>query len=87
MAERDLAIQSVAAAIQNLLLAVHAKGLGACWCCAPVFCREVVRSTLAIPLDVEPQALITVGYPVDVAQAVPSRKTFEEYVFFEGWRR
>src|SRR3990170_1911881 len=29
--ERELAVQSMGAAIQNLLLAAHSKGLGACW--------------------------------------------------------
>jgi coenzyme F420-0:L-glutamate ligase/coenzyme F420-1:gamma-L-glutamate ligase len=84
--ERDLAVQSVAAAIQNLLLAVNARGLGACWCCAPVFCRDVVRAAISIPADVEPQALITVGYVADEVQTVPLRKAFEDYVFFEGWK-
>ena len=58
--ERDLAMQSLSAAIQNMLLAIHAKQLGACWYAAPAFCKEAVRQTLEIPADVEPQALITI---------------------------
>ncbi|HEX3053563.1 MAG TPA: nitroreductase family protein [Aggregatilineaceae bacterium] len=61
--ERILAIQSVALAAQNLILAAHAEGLGACWMCAPLFCPDVVRAELDLPADWEAQALITLGYP------------------------
>jgi coenzyme F420-0:L-glutamate ligase/coenzyme F420-1:gamma-L-glutamate ligase len=62
-AERTMAIQSVAMAVQNLLLAAHAEGLGACWMCAPLFCQEVVCRALDLPADWEAQALVTLGYP------------------------
>ncbi|NDJ87030.1 MAG: nitroreductase family protein [Chloroflexi bacterium] len=62
-AERVMAIQSTAMAGQNLLLAAHAAGLGACWMCAPLFCADVVRQVLRLPEDWEPQALIPLGYP------------------------
>jgi coenzyme F420-0:L-glutamate ligase/coenzyme F420-1:gamma-L-glutamate ligase len=61
--ERVMAVQSVAAALQNLLLAAHALGLGACWRCAPLYCPEVVVEALDLPEDWEPQAIITLGYP------------------------
>ncbi len=60
-----MAVQSVAMAGQNLLLAAHALGLGACWLCAPLFCPDVVRATLDLPADWQPQGLITAGYPVE----------------------
>jgi F420 biosynthesis protein FbiB-like protein len=63
--EYMMAVQSVAAAIQNLLLAAHAEGLGACWCCAPLFCPETVQTTLELPSSYEPQALITLGYAAE----------------------
>ncbi len=63
--ERAMAMQSVAAAIQNLLLVAHDLGLGACWMCAPLFCPDVVREVLHLPDDWEAQALITIGYPAD----------------------
>ncbi len=65
LAERDMAVQSIGAAIQNLLLSLHLNGLGACWMCAPLFCPEVVRDTLELPEDWEPQALITIGRTVE----------------------
>lgn len=61
--ERIMAVQSCAMAGQNLLLAAHAHGLGACWMCAPLFCPDVVRNTLSLPPDWEPQGLITLGNP------------------------
>lgn len=82
--ERDLAVQSLGAAIQNMLLAVHAKGLGACWFSAPIFCKETVRKVLNMPKDVEPQALIALGYPAEKPKA-PSRKPLHSYACFDGW--
>jgi len=63
--EHAMAMQSVAASIQNLLLTAHDLGLGACWMCAPLFCPDVVRDALDLPDDWEAQALITIGYPAD----------------------
>ncbi len=67
-AEWTMATQSVALAGQNLLLAAHAEGLGACWLCAPLFCPEVVRDTLGLPQDWEPQAFISLGWPDESRQ-------------------
>ncbi len=64
-AERLMATQGTAMAAQNLLLAAHAAGLGACWMCAPLFCPDVVSGALALPADWEPQALLTLGVPAD----------------------
>jgi len=63
--ERMMAVQSAAMAGQNLLLAAHAAGLGACWMCAPLFCPDTVRAVLDLPDDWEAQALITLGWPAE----------------------
>ena len=63
--EYVMAVQSVAMAGQNLLLAIHAAGLGACWLCAPLFCPDVVGEVLGLPEAWQPQGLITLGYPAD----------------------
>jgi F420 biosynthesis protein FbiB-like protein len=67
--EHVMAAQSVAIAAQNLLLAAHHEGLGACWMCAPLFCPDVVIETLSLPDDWEPQAMITLGYPAETKQS------------------
>jgi len=76
-AEEMMATQSLAAALQNLLLGASALGLGGCWFCAPLFCPEVVRNTLSIPGHYHPQALITLGYP-DEAPTPPQRLQLHE---------
>jgi F420 biosynthesis protein FbiB-like protein len=70
-AERRMAVQGVAMAGQNLLLAAHAAGLGACWICAPLFAPEVVRQVLELPEDWDPQGLVVIGWP---AEAPPERE-------------
>jgi coenzyme F420-0:L-glutamate ligase/coenzyme F420-1:gamma-L-glutamate ligase len=67
-AERTMATQSVALACQNLLLAAHHHGLGACWMCAPLFVPDLVRVALDLPEPWEPQALITLGYPAETKE-------------------
>ena len=83
--EYVIAVQSVAAAIENMLLAAHGEGLGSCWFCAPLFCQDIVRKILKIPQHVDPQALITLGYPADRPNP-PPRKTLEEIVHQDHWR-
>jgi F420 biosynthesis protein FbiB-like protein len=84
--ERDLAMQSLGAALQNLLLAAHSLGLGACWFCAPAFCKETVRRVLGIPREVEPEALIALGYP-DEEPPVPPKRQVGDYCFRDRWGR
>ncbi len=67
-AERTMATQSVALACQNLLLAAHVHGLGACWMCAPLFVPSLVCDVLQLPLTWNPQALITLGYPAETKE-------------------
>jgi len=82
--ERDLAVQSLGAALQNMLLAAHAKGLGACWFSAPGFCKETVRKMLKIPDEIEPEALIAMGYPAE-KPPMPPKKLLGDYCFKNKW--
>jgi coenzyme F420-0:L-glutamate ligase/coenzyme F420-1:gamma-L-glutamate ligase len=84
MFERDLAQQSLGAAMQNLLLTAHALGLGACWFCAPGFCKETVRKVLGIPEAVEPEAFVIIGYPAETP-SVPPKKSLPENCFLDMW--
>ncbi len=52
-----------AAAVQNLLLAVHALGLGACWIGA--YHDESVSKVLQLPKSWKPVAIIPLGYPAE----------------------
>jgi F420 biosynthesis protein FbiB-like protein len=78
-AEYTMAVQSVAMAVQNLLLAAHAEGLGACWMCAPLFCPDTVCEALGLPEDWEAQALITLGYPASAGNPA-SRRPLADFV-------
>lgn len=85
-AEWVMAVQSTALACENLLLAAHSYGLGACWMCAPLFVPELVRGLLNLPESWQPQALITVGYPMPeypIAERIKKRAPIESRVV---WR-
>lgn len=56
-------IQSVAAAIENMLLAAAALDLGACWMTGPMIARSALEKALEIAPPEELLALVPVGYP------------------------
>jgi len=55
---------SIYPAIQNLLLAARAEGLGAALTTFPLWNRVAARRILHLPLHVEPIACIPMGWPV-----------------------
>lgn len=61
-AEETMAIQSLGAAIQNLLLAAADRGLDTGWMCAPLFCPEIVRDALGLAPTLIPHAIIQLGW-------------------------
>lgn len=73
--DRDGAMQSVSAAIENLLLAAHANGLGSCWMSAPQrmgFGPELQERFA--PDKGEFVAAITLGYPAEEPKMPPRRE-------------
>ncbi len=81
-AERLMAIQSIGAAIQNLLLSLYADGLDAGWMCAPLFCPDIVRKTLGLDTSLIPHAMLPVGYAAKEPVRRP-RRSLDELVV--GW--
>ena len=71
-AEREMYLHSVGAAVQNLMLAAHARGVASYQMGSPLFCPEAVRHALDLPDDHDPQALVALGYP-EPNTAPPSR--------------
>ncbi len=71
--ESIMAIQSLGCAIQNMLLAAYALGLGTGWMCAPLFAPHAVRTALNLPATLHPHALITIGYPAHTPTPKPRR--------------
>ena len=47
-AEREMFLLSGGAAIQNLLLALHAQGVASCWISSTLFCQEETRAVLGM---------------------------------------
>ena len=70
-AEWLMAVQSMGAALQNLMLAAHARGLGSFWVSAPLFCPDAVQEALDLPREYVAQALIVFGYPHQGASLSP----------------
>jgi nitroreductase len=67
------AVQDCAAATQNILLAAHAKGLGAVWTTVFPHNADAVRELLGIPKTVVPFACIPVGRAASAEKKVRSR--------------
>jgi nitroreductase len=69
-------------AMDHLILAATALGLGTCWIAAfdPVAAREV----LGLPDDVEPVAFTPLGWP-DKAPATTDRRPLDELVKHDRW--
>ena len=76
-------IISAAMASQNLLLAAHALGLGACIMTAPLLAGDVWNTLNDLPAGHEPTCLITLGYPAETPEA-PRRKKPEHILEFRG---
>lgn len=78
-------LQDCAAAVENLLLAAHALGLGACW--LGVHPRENrinrLKEILDLPPSVIPVACIAVGQPGE--QKEPRTRYNQDYVHFDKW--
>ena len=71
-------VQSVSAAIQNMLLAAHALGLGTCWMTGPVHVEDEINQALGVR-DKKLVAVVTVGYPAK-KPPVPPRRDVEKKI-------
>jgi nitroreductase len=69
-------IQSVAAAIAYLSLALHQMGLGSVWLTGPLQAKSAIEKLLKIPEDLDIVALMPVGYPAEIP--VKDRKPVSE---------
>jgi nitroreductase len=85
--EQDIGylLQDCSAAIQNLLLAAHIHGLGACWVGVYPAKDSVVKlkELLALPKRLVPVAAISLGLPGE--QLEPRTRYNQDYIRAEKW--
>lgn len=62
-AEWAMALLSLGAGVENLMLTAADAGVASCWVAAPIFCPEAARDALVLPEPWSPAALILVGHP------------------------
>lgn len=77
--------QDCSACAENVLLAAHAKGLGACWIAIGGVDPRVkaVREATDVPETIVPFALISIGHP---AEELPGEDRYDETrVHAERW--
>lgn len=72
-------LQSVSAAIEHMLLAIHALGYGSCWMTGPLVAQEAFGKLLGFGKETSIAALLPVGVP-DEDPPARSRKPLEEIV-------
>jgi nitroreductase len=77
---------SIYGAVQHLILAARAYGLGATLTTLHVGHEADVRALLGLPDDALTMALIPLGYPSKGRWAQPKRRPLDEVVFFERFQ-
>jgi coenzyme F420-0:L-glutamate ligase/coenzyme F420-1:gamma-L-glutamate ligase len=71
VAERDMFVQSLGAALQNVLIAAVERGLVGYLKGAPLFCADAVQKALEMPADWQPSFLVLLGYPEEGFEPQP----------------
>ena len=75
---------SIYPAVQNLLLAARAMGLGASLVTLPLWSTTVVRHILGLPLSVQPCCAVPLGWPVG-RYGPTTRKPVGDVVHLDGY--
>lgn len=61
VAERDMFVLATGASIQNLLLALHARGYGSAWVSASLFCRPEAAAAVGLGPDLLAMGVVAAG--------------------------
>ncbi|MGQ9681277.1 MAG: nitroreductase family protein [Anaerolineae bacterium] len=73
-------LQDTAAAVEHILLAATALGLGTCWVGA--FDEEQARAVLQVPPELRPVAIIPIGYPAKPGERSTGRRPVSDVTTF-----
>jgi nitroreductase len=78
-------LQDCSACIENLLIAAHALGLGACWVGVHPDEKSMqgLKKILSLPAEVVPVAVISLGHPGEQAEA--RTRYSQTNIHFEKW--
>jgi PPOX class probable F420-dependent enzyme len=80
--ETMMAVQSLGAAAQNMLLTAYDLGLDSGWMCAPLFCPEKVVEALGLDPKLVPHAVLTLGYAERDPPKRRGRKPLDELIIY-----
>ncbi len=75
-----------ATATQNLLLALHGKGLGGCWCAVYPYVDRMAafQRVLNLPDNIKPLAIVVAGYPAQIPPQ-PQNRYSPDKVHHNQW--
>jgi nitroreductase len=73
-------LQSIAAAIAYLVLALHAQGIGSVWMVGPLLVKTEIENVLKVPAGFDLAALVSFGWPDE--EPTKTRKPLSEVVDF-----
>ncbi len=76
------AVQNTSSAIENMLLAAFALGLGSCWIGS--FHEQTIKDLLKIPDNIDIHAVIAIGNTA-IAPPKPKKPSLEFKTFFEEY--
>ena len=76
---------SIYGAVQNLMLAERALGLGTVLTTFSIHIDDVLRREFGVPDDALPVAVIPLGYPDGQNFGPTTRKPVESVTFWDGW--
>jgi F420 biosynthesis protein FbiB-like protein len=76
---------SIYGAVQNMMLAARAQGLGTVLTTFNIRIEDVIRQEFNLPDDAKPVAVIPLGYPDGQRFGPTTRKPVESVTHWDGW--
>lgn len=82
----DYADIDCALAVENLMLAAHAKGIGSCFCGAAPMPKVIdgLREMFSLPENIRPLSIVVLGYPLETPKQ-PAERFKAEKIHWGKW--